>query len=172
MTEQAGGNSIRESLVIDFSQWVASCAVSEDIYRALDGVDFDSLFDAGLGRIGEEEFERWHKAATAKLCRILPGLGVGWAAKAINEYLKTRCYVGGYGRDGLADVIHPPIDDGLVRGLKEEFADNAGLERPLAALRSMSGMDDYRKYADLIRVCKRAARLSGCSLLESEQFWE
>ena len=172
MTEQAGEKTIRERLVIDFSQWVASCAVNEDVYRALDGVDFDELFDARLGRIGADEFDRWHEAATAKLRRILPGLNAGWAAKAINECLKTRCYVGGYGRDGLADAIHPPIDDGLITGLKKEFANNPNLSRPLAALQNMTDMNTYPKYANLIQVCKQAAHLSGCSLLESEQFWE
>ena len=172
MTKQAGEKTIRERLVIDFSQWVASCAVNEDIYRALDGVDFAPLFDARLGRIGADEFDRWHEAATMKLCRILPNLNVGWAAKALNEYLKTRCYVGGYGRDGLADAIHPPIDDGLINGLKKQFSNTPNLNRPLSALQNMRSMTTYPKYAHLIQVCKQAAHLSDCTLLESEQFWE
>ena len=76
-TERPQPNDIRERLVIDFSKWVASCAVNPDIYRALDGVDFGPLFNAGLGRIDADEFERWHEAAVAELCRILPGIGRG-----------------------------------------------------------------------------------------------
>ena len=168
-------SSLRERLVTDFAQWVASCAVKPEIYRALDWVDFGSLFDRDLGPIGADEFGRWHEAATAELCRILPGLGIGWAAKAINEYLKTRCYVGGYGREGLIEVIHPPIDDGLMNGLRREFSNDTGdpdLGAALASLSSMAGMDSYAKYADLIAACERAARKTGCSLMESEIFWE
>ena len=171
-TERPQPNDIKERLVIDFSQWVASCAVTPGIYSALDGVDFDPLFDAGLGRIGADEFERWHEAAVAELCRILPGMGAGWAAKAINEYLKTRCYVGGYGREGLADAIHPPIDNGLIIGLRREFADDPNLGDALASLSPMASMDDYAKYADLIAVCRRVAQKTGCSLMESEIYWE
>ena len=165
-------NTIRERLVIDFSQWVASCAVNPDIYRALDGVDFDSLFSARAERISANEFDRWHQAAVAELCSILPGLGVGWAAKAINECLKTRCYLGGYGRDGLSEVIHPPIDDGLTRGLKREFARVPDIRRDLDQVPEMRDMNAYADYERLIGICKRVARISGCSLLESEQFWE
>ena len=171
-TERPQPNDIKERLVIDFSQWVASCAVNPDIYRALDGVDFDPLFDEELGQIGADEFERWHEAAAAELCRILPGMSAGWAAKAINEYLKTRCYVGGYGREGLADAIHPPIDDGLISGLRREFADDPDLSDALSSLSPMAGMDGYAKYADLIAVCRRAAQKTGCSLMESEIYWE
>ena len=171
---------IREELVTDFARWVASCAVDSnaplisraEVYAALDAVDYTPLFRAELGRIGPVEFETWHRSAIAEMRGIQPRLNVGWAAKIVNEYLKTKCYVGGYGRDGLINVIHPPIDNGLVNGLKKEFEDNPDLKQRLDSLESMSGLVTYAKYDDLIRLCERVAELSKCSLLESEQFWE
>ena len=170
---------IREALVTDFARWVASCAVRSnapvrsrgDIYGALDAVDFGPLFRGELGRIGPAEFANWHESAIGRMREVQPRLNVGWAAKILNEYLKTKCYVGGYGRDGLADVIHPPVDNGLISGLRSRFADCPELEARLDSLERMSGMDTYDKYEALIRVCERVAELCGCSLMESEQFW-
>ena len=171
---------VREALVTDFARWVASCAVRSntpvrsrsDIYSALDTVDFTPLFRDDLGRIGSAEFGAWHRAAIAQMQSVQPKLNVGWAAKILNEYLKTKCYVGGYGRDGLADAIHPPIDNGLISGLRNEFEDNPDLRTRLDVLERMNSLDTYDKYELLIRVCSRVAELSNCSLLESEQFWE
>jgi hypothetical protein len=166
---------LRERLVTDFARWVASCAVPafspEEIYVALDSVDFMPLFQSSLGSIGAEEFRAWHEAAIAEMQDAQPKFNVGWAAKILNEYLKTKCYVGGYGRDGLVDVIHPPIDNGLMIGLRNKFSGDSDLRQQLGSLEKMSGLDSYAKYDELIQVCGRVARVSGCSLLESEQFW-
>ncbi len=171
---------VREALVTDFAKWVASCAVRSnapvrsrsEIYNALDAVDFTPLFIDDLGRIDSAEFRAWHRAAIANMQSVQPKLNVGWAAKILNEYTKTKCYVGGYGRDGLADTIHPPIDNGLISGLKNQFGSDPDLGSRLDALERMSDLDTYHKYEALIRVCARVAELSNCSLLESEQFWE
>ena len=172
--------TVREALVTDFARWVASCAVRSNapvrsrnaIYNALDAVDFDPLFKTELGRIDSAEFGAWHKAAVACMRKVEPGLNVGWAAKILNEYLKTKCYVGGYGRDGLADVIHPPIDNGLMDGLKKRFGCDPDLGLQLESLPRMSNLDTYDKYDALIQICGQVAEIANCSLLESEQFWE
>jgi len=163
----------RDRIIDEFARWIASCAVGSDaIVHALDSVEFDALFRADLGRIGDAEFAAWHETAVDEMRRVQPGLEVGLAAKAINECLKTKCYLGGYGRDGLIDRIHPPIDDGLIRGLQKGFANNADMRESLDSLEPMKRIDTYAKYANLIRVCKRAAALSGCSLMEVEIFWD
>ena len=78
------GESGREKLVTDFARWVASCAVPifppEDVYVALDAVDFAPLFRVELGPIGAEEFRAWHKSAIAEMQDAQPKLNVGWAA--------------------------------------------------------------------------------------------
>ena len=178
--DSATGALIREELVTDFARWVASCAVRSNspvrsrklIYRAIDSIDFVPLFSDDLGRIDSVEFRTWHKTAIAEMQKAESRLNVGWSAKILNEYLKTKCYVGGYGRDGLADVIHPPIDNGLVRGLKTRFGDCPALKSRLDSLESMNDLDAYDKYETLIQVCTRVAQLSQTSLLESERFWE
>lgn len=170
----------REALVTDFSRWIASCAVRSnapvrsraEIYYSLDAVDFSSLFRDDLGRIDSAEFGTWHKSAITGMRKAQPKLNVGWAAKILNEYLKTKCYVGGYGRDGLADVIHPPIDNGLVNGLRKRFGSHPVLGPQLDSLRRMNSLDSYDEYDALIRICERVAEVTQCSLLESEQFWD
>lgn len=165
----------KDKIVTDFARWVASCAVfsvsSEEVYVALDAVDFTPLFRDDLGPISPEDFRAWHEAAIVEMRKAQPNLNVGWAAKILNEYLKTKCYVGGYGRDDLSNVIHPPIDNGLILGLQNEFSGDPDLGRRLDSLEKMSGLDTYAKYSELIQVCERVARMSDCSLLESEQFW-
>ena len=169
--------NLRDEIVRDFARWVACCSVAGvadegEIYAALDRVDFDPLFDLKLGGVSAAEFAAWHRAATETASRAAPSLNAGYAAKMINEYLKTRCYVGGFGRDGLADAIHPPIDDGLIAGLRKNLSARADLRDDLASVPSMERMDGYGEYEILIRLCERAARITGSSLLETELFWE
>ncbi len=147
-------------------------ASGAEVYTAIDAVDFSPLFQMGLGPIEDAEFDRWHRCAVARMRRAQPKLGAGWAAKFVNEYLKTVCYVGGYGREGLTDCIHPPIDDGLVIGLRRAFADCPDLSADLDSLADMKRMDTYCQYDNLIGVCRRAARLSDRSLMEVELFWD
>ena len=166
----------RDRIIDEFAMWIASiasCGVgSNAIVDALDSVEFDALFQIDRGPIDDAEFAKWHEAAVARMRRVRLDLSVGLAAKAINEYLKTKCYVGGYGREGLAERIHPPIDDGLICGLRKEFANNADMRESLDSLEPMKRIDAYAKYDSLIRACRRAARLSDCSLMEVEIFWD
>ena len=167
----------RDAITRDFARWVAYCSVSHiadegEVCAALDSVDFSPLFDRARGRVSAAEFAAWHRDAAHRITRAAPRVNIGCAAKVINEYLKTRCYVGGYGRDGLADAIHPPIDDGLIAGLRKKLSERAEFMNDLASIPDMARMDDYADYENLIRLCERAARLAGCSLMESELFWD
>ena len=167
----------QDAIIRDFARWIAYCAVAHiagesEIYSALDGVDFALLFDRERGRVSAAEFAAWHRDAARRITRAAPRVNAGYAAKMINEYLKTRCYVGGWGRDGLANVIHPPIDDGLIAGLRKKLSARAELRDALASVPDMESMDGYGDYESLIRICERAARMAGCSLMESELFWD
>lgn len=167
----------RDAIIRDFARWIAYCAVAyiadeSEIYSALDDVDFSPLFDRGRGRVSATEFAAWHRDAAHRITSAAPRVNAGYAAKMINEYLKTRCYVAGRGRDGLANVIHPPIDDGLIAGLRKKLSARAELRDGLASVPDMERMDGYGDYESLIRICERAARMAGCSLMESELFWD
>ena len=172
--------SRRERITREFARWIATCAIDkdalgvsdDDLYAALDRVNFEPLFDDGLGAVIDAEFGDWHERAVDRMRGAEPKLGAGWAAKMVNEYLKTTTYVGGFGRTGLADVIHPPVDDGLTRGLKKHFARDTDLREMLGSVVEMRRMKTYPQYDTLIRACRRVARLTGCSLLEVELFWD
>ncbi len=170
-------NLVREKIVTDFAKWTALSATRsgspiksrEDVYGVLDTVDFTCLFRADMEPIDDTIFGEWHKSAVDGTCKYQPRLNVIWAAKIINVYLKTRCYVGGYGRDGLIDVIHPPIDRGLISGLRDE-----GVRLSLGSTRvtRMKDITTYVQYEKVIQACRDFATLKDCSLVEVEQFWE
>src|SRR5260221_14304007 len=82
------------------------------VYPLLKGVPFTRLLEPPERPIKAGEFATWHNDAVLSLCEREPLLGIGWAAKLLNVYLKTSVYVGGLGRAGLVTAIHPPIDGG------------------------------------------------------------
>ena len=85
-------------------------------------------------------------------------------------YLKTTCYLAGYGRDGLDQVIHPPLDNILMVNLRREFRHHPGIAPGLNRFSSIGVMDadDYRA---IIASCRLIADEMGCSLFEVEQRW-
>ena len=116
-----------------------------------------ALFDTTRA-IDETEFDCWHEKTVLAFCNAEPVLPVGWAAKIVNVYLKTRVYLAGEGRKGLVSVIHPPIDSSLQRGLEKEFS-----LRPWKIMRIKdihSYQDDYLPF---IQVCRSVAKEKGVS---------
>ncbi len=116
----------RPRIIAQYAEWTTMSALRSgapiksrrDVYTALRQVDFAPLFDKSMGPISRVAFDEWHADAVGRLCSVDSRLTVGWAAKMINVYLKTRCYIGAQGRHHLSDVIHPPIK---VRGLRWVF---------------------------------------------------
>ena len=180
---------VRDKIVHDYAKWTSLSALRsgdhvkarDHIYPALDSIDFDCLFDTD-DHICEAEFNYWHERTVADLRQIqfktnnkstewktvTKHLNVGWAAKMINVYLKTRSYVGGYGRKGLRDVIHPPLDGELAKGLKNQFPDIGSSFEGF----NIKNITSYSCYQELIQLCRAAAKRAGCSLIEVDQFWE
>ncbi len=126
---------VRPQIISQYARWTALSALRSnapiksrrDVYSALDHVDFNPLFDNTLGSISESDFNSWHARAVDNLLVRERRLNVGWAAKILNVYLKTRCYVGGEGRHNLSEAIHPPIDGGLWLGLKRHFGERSDI---------------------------------------------
>src|SRR5262249_12348004 len=124
-------NEVRKAIIATYAEWTAMSALRSgapiksrrDVYTALRGVDFEVLFDEALGPINRSTFDAWHAEAVQDMLLREPRLTVGWAAKIINVYLKTRAYIGAQGRHHLKEMIHPPIDAGLWLGLQRRFAD-------------------------------------------------
>ena len=104
-------------------------------------------------------FDAWHQKAVGVMCSANyrgKHLNVGQSAKAIAIYLKTVCYLSGYGREELRSVIHPPFDRRLM--------DQLGLEGDVYLWR-------YTEYEARVVEAHRIASEKGCSPIELEQFW-
>ena len=178
---------IKWQIADSFGHWTAQSAMrgwnQDNVDRALSQLDFGPLFDTELDRIEKEYFERWHD----KAIQDIQGLELvdrggnpkgtmpfGWAAKMIAVYLKTACYLAGFGRENLDNLIHPPIDRNLVRNLKEEFKELPRLVDGLPSFRAgdggISGLTEDGYFA-CIESCRRIADDQHCKLVEVEQFW-
>jgi hypothetical protein len=167
-------NQKRKRIVHDFAKWTALSALrsgspiksGEEIYNLLDHhADLTALFDRA-GAIDEAEFDRWHEKAILASCEAEPDLPVGWAAKIVNVYLKTRVYLAGEGRKGLVSVIHAPIDYELQRGLKKAFPNRPWKIKRIKDIRSYK--DDYLPF---IRDFRSLAKEEGCPPIELEFYW-
>ena len=165
-----------------FGKWTAQSAMrgwsQDSVNSAFAVVDFARLFDKGLGPISDREFTEWHdqeiRRLTGREFRTqndkIQKLNVGWAAKMLAIYLKTTCYLAGFGRDGLAAVIHPPIDNKLIRNLTQAFGRLNGV--PPAHQFRIKAIDGAI-YAGIIRECRRIAAVQNppCTPFEVESFW-
>ena len=177
----------RCQILIEYAKWTALSAVrmqcpvkaKEPVYQLLDRVAFSLVLDPSLGPIRCREFNRWHQreteelSARAKHClppRWARELPIGWSAKLVNVFLKTTSYVGDLGREGLRDVLHPPLDTGLRTGLTQYFKENRpNMLSRVVAFKTISGIRDYAGYRRAIKGCCAAAKELRCSLIEVEQ---
>ena len=168
----------RKRIVHDFAKWTALSALrsgsplkrAERVYGLIEcHADLPVLFDTTRA-IDETEFDRWHENAVIDFVAADPALKmssqVGWAAKIINVYLKTRVYLAGEERKGLVSVIHPPIDFGLQQGLKKKFRHRPWKIRRIKEFRSYQ--DDYLPF---IQDCRFLAKEEQCPLIELEFYW-
>ena len=182
----------RCQILVEYAKWTALSAVKagspikalKPVYRLLAGVAFSRVLNPSLGRIPRKEFNEWHRCETNALCaraKPLPPrwveahscseFPVGWSAKLINVYLKTAAYVGDLGREGLRDVLHPPLDNRLKARLVKCFREYPKI-RDAVNFPSITAIATYEKYEIIIDDgCRAAAEVLGCSLFEIEQLW-
>ncbi|MCY4651647.1 MAG: hypothetical protein OXC95_00615 [Dehalococcoidia bacterium] len=170
----------RWGIAHEFARWCARSALNsgkdhiksaEDVYAALDFVDFQYLFDSERGTIDQHEFNDWHRTSVDRLImKYEPRLNVGWAAKMIAIYLKTTCYIAGFGRNHLAVVIHPPIDNNLIKNLRKQFRSSPDIIQGLRSFRKISDMS-IADYDNIIRACELIAQRERCTLFEVEQYF-
>jgi hypothetical protein len=170
-------SSARDAIVHDFARWTALSALRSgspvksrrDVYGLLDRAKPAVLFDLSLGAIKTTEFADWHEEKVVEMKDMLP---VGWAAKLINVFLKTKVYVGGLGRPGLIHVIHPPIDAGLWNGAAKRLDRHPKILALIRSQTTISGIKTYAAYQKIIEGFRLAARLDKRLLIEVEQWWE
>lgn len=169
----------RQAIVNTFAEWTAFSSTRsgapiksrEDVYPLIRMPDYEKLFIGPA--ITQEEFREWHQRNTLAISENSQ-LQIGWAAKLINIYLKTRVYVGREGRTNLYNFIHPPIDNGLWSGITRYYNEN---NRPeiLVQVRTATKIKEIETceiYTSIINGCATLARHMHCELIEVEQLWE
>jgi hypothetical protein len=165
----------RTKITHDFSRWTALSALRSGapiksraaIYPLLSIGRFAPVLE-GETTIERKEFDAWHAETVRTLCESQPALCVGWAAKLVNVYLKTAVYLGGLGRPGLSESLHPPIDGGLWSGLAREFREVPEVFGRSHVATRIKDIRSYETYLTIIEGCREAARQRDCLLIEVE----
>lgn len=122
----------REQILKSYAEWTALSALrsgapiksKDDVYPLIAKINFSVVLDRSKGKVTSQEFEVWHKTALESAINASSKLKdqYGWAAKIVNIYLKTYCYIGDGGREGIRECLHPPIDSGLWKGVNRRFS--------------------------------------------------
>jgi hypothetical protein len=171
---QAPVGQKRTKIVHDFAKWTALSALrsgsplksGKRVYDLIERhADLTALFSLNRG-IDEAEFDHWHEDTILAFCKAEHVLPVGWAAKIVNVYLKTRVYLAGEGREGLVKAIHPPIDTSLQEGLKRRFPQRPWRKMTIPSIQSYQ--DDYMPF---VNECRSLAREEGCLPIELEWYY-
>ena len=170
----------RTKILRDYSRWTALSALRSgspirarrDLYPLLDRISFDFVLDVSLGPITQKQFNSWHRRTVMRIANSPKMDGaVGWSAKIVNIYLKTYCYVGAGGRSGLVEVMHPPIDSGLWKGVKSRFGDRAKIIDLVFTENTIREITTYRIYSRIIRGFREIAEIEKCHLIEVDALW-
>ena len=173
--------SARWTIAHNYGRWTTRSAMNSngpvkstsEVNRAIDTiVDFPYVLDTSLGTIGKANFEDWHHRQVCKLLEYFKHkqLTYGWAAKMIAIYLKTTCYLAHFGRPGLDQVIHPPIDNILVKALRGRYK-NTAIADGLKDFRSITAIGTRQQYQDIIKACEATSKDLKCTLFEVEQLF-
>lgn len=167
-------NDQRKGIIIKFSQWTAVSSShrgdirdNETLLSLLELCDFNKLFH-GTVPISKDEFTDWHRKNTTKICSNNPEISIGWAAKLINVYLKTRVYVAGDGRPDLEKFIHPPIDNLLWNRVKVKYP-SLVKKTNFKSIKEITNYED--DYEPLIQVCRDIALKKKWLLIEVDSLW-
>ena len=172
-------NDLRYEIIENFAQWIAfsgtrsGCPLKsrDDIYPLIKTPDYSEILE-GNQPITKEEFNVWHKKSTQAIKHENSTIPIGWATKLINLYLKELVYVGQYGRPGLIQFIHPPIDNGLWIGIKESFGSNKSIINRTHSKTKIKDIVDYQDYQTIISGMEMISQERNCHLIEVEQFWK
>lgn len=171
----------RKVILASYSKWTALSALrsgspirsKKDIYQIIDAINFAVVLDESTGEICKNEFEEWHKETIRDMVSTTPKLNkqYGWAAKIINIYLKTYCYIGGGGRKGICDFIHPPIDSGIWGGVMDKFNGHQLIADSHVVTR-IKDISSHSIYLRIINGMRSASNELNCQLIEVEQLWK
>ena len=172
----------RDEILKSFAEWTALSALRsgspiksrKDVYGAIQSIVFDPVLDTSKGALARNEFDEWHRNTLVSLTGANAKLAnqFGWAAKIVNVYLKTYCYVGDGGRAGIREYLHPPIDAGLWKGVKRRFQSNRSVLDDTHVVTTIARITSHDVYLQLVKGFREAATQLKCPLIEIEQLWE
>lgn len=168
----------RETIIKAFSEWTAFSATrsgcpiksKKDVYPLIRLPDYNAVLNGN--QIDQGDFDQWHQINTIAINAYDQRLPIGWAAKLINVYLKTRVYIGGEGRPDLVQWIHPPIDNGLWSGIRHAYQKNSQIIERTHSVTRIKEIATYDTYNTIIEGCRLIAQLRGCYLIEVEELWQ
>lgn len=168
----------RETIIKVFAEWTAfsatrsGCPVKsrKDVYHLIELANYNYLFCGG--NITQTEFNKWHEINTTRIHNANRKLPIGWAAKLINVYLKTRVYLAKEGRSGLIQCLHPPIDNGLWKGIRQKYKNVAKIKKDLQVFTGINKIKTYDDYMIIINICRKIAGERHCKLIEVEELWQ
>ncbi|MBI5638823.1 MAG: hypothetical protein HZA17_00200 [Nitrospirae bacterium] len=168
----------RDKIIHDFAEWTAfsatrsGCPIKsrDTVYPLIRTPNYEALLTGD--EIIQDEFNSWHRDNTLAICHKENRLPVGWAAKLINVYLKTRIYIANQGRKGLITCIHPPIDNGLWNGIMEKYGNDQKIISQTHIVNRIKDITTYDTYQTIIEGCQLIAKRRNCSLIEVEELWQ
>lgn len=183
----------RKAIIENYSIWTAysaarvGCpfrgkALGEEFKRiVIDSGRLEIL--SGKEPISNEEFSDWHEKMVLDLSAMKKAkgkkIGVGWAAKILNVFLKTYAYVGDQGRPNIRMFLHPPLDTILIKrimdheNLKTDSKENIALRKTIRKAIPISSLKSYKTYLAVIKALRRFAEIIGKkTVFELEDFWE
>ena len=170
----------RSTIVNTFAEWAAFSALRSglptsvrrlrgSLYPLIQTPDYDAIILRN--EISPQEFDHWHETNTLAICEKATGLPIGWAAKLINVYLKTRVYLAGDGSPSLVACIHPPIDTGLWQGIKAHYRNEPAIYAKTHIVTRIKHIADYPTYRTIIEGCRLIAKKRNHLLIEVEELW-
>lgn len=174
-------NNERQKILEDYSKWTVLSALRQGpigfrskpvIFEMLEDIQFQAILDPKKGAIKADEFDKWHKTSIDRVRRKFPGLKdeYGWVAKLINVYLKTYVYIGGGGRENLVELIHPAVDGGLWKGIKEKYPERKDILSKTHCVDRINQITNRRIYNRIIEGFTIISTENECYLIEVEQY--
>ena len=170
---------VKQDIINTFCEWTAFSSTRSgaplksriDVYPLIRLPRYDEILSGDI--IDLKEFEDWHTKSVNEICTSRSEMNIGWAVKLINVYLKGKVYIAGEGREGLAGLIHPPIDGGLWNGIKKYCTSNnhKNIMKKTHTVTTISGIKSVETYKTIIEGCRELSNELNCSLIEVEQLW-
>ena len=171
----------RKEITKNFAFWAAMSAARQGpktyrgkkLYKVFEKIELGKRLD-NLYSEKIKDFEEWHEETTIELCKIIRSFG--WAAKLLNLILKIEVYIGGRGNKKLISLIHPPLDNKLVKEIDRQLRKKGADEKLIANIKKAIPIKDVESdiyYYEIIPALEEAiSQLGFKKLIELEKIWD